>query len=722
MQATRGGPTARCTATRILTKFPFVPRIHSWFPLLVVLLGSVLLPARVDAQAGTADSFAWNAPEALELVERARSAREALGASGALETFRADVEGHIYFFVDPEIPLLPSRLLIRVDQVAVEVAWEAPGRLQQHLVGERSEERLPVRDFDYYLDRLTLVPYGFGDEIRVGAGQDVARVPHPFARTAPGTSPPYDYRLGDTVTLTLAGAESPVRVIQVAVRPRSREEPGFVGTIDVDVDSGSIVRMGFTFTPASYVDPRNDRVAVQVEYGLWDGRFWLPSEQRIEVRREVPGVDLGVGTVIRSVLRVSDYRLNTTLPDVVRSRPPFTALPPIDRRAHDFRTGLYGNLDRDGMTDVTVDSDVEALRETATSIVREAAGSGLSSSRLFAEGASSIVRYDRAEGTRFGIGGSISPYPGTRLRAAIGYAAASRDAQFDVALEAEAGPDWVASLRAGRARVLDLGLVPGASGVVSSLGAAFGIEDYRDPYLSSGLQFALIRPLDSSPEIRFVLGVEGIRSLNLEHTSAPFDEDHSFRPVRRVTADEFISASFGIRSGLEAPFGGRGTLDGEISAVGGQSGAGLSAGVRLDQTWRGTDPGRHLDFSMAGWLWTGDEILQAHRLIGGRGTVPGYPYRSFAGTRAVAASLAGTVPLSGLVSARGGLYGGWTGGSTESVAQLWGAEGTDGIVPALSVGIALGWDILRIDLARGLAEDGEWQVLVSVDPAWWPWL
>jgi hypothetical protein len=38
-----------------------------------------------------------------------------------------------------------------------------PGPGRQRIVGERSETRLPVRDFRYYLDRLTLVQYGFGD-------------------------------------------------------------------------------------------------------------------------------------------------------------------------------------------------------------------------------------------------------------------------------------------------------------------------------------------------------------------------------------------------------------------------------------------------------------------------------------------------------------------------------------------------------------------------------
>jgi hypothetical protein len=226
------------------------------------------LPHPLPAQ--TTEAEGWNEPRVLELVQRAREARRTLITHGGLESYRALTEGHIYFFVDPEEG---ERALIRLDQVAVELRWQAPDIVQQHILGNRSETRLPVREFRYYLDRLTLVQYGFGDEIQVGSGMDVAGVPHPFA-PLPGGDPnlaPYDFRLADSLAIRLPGEPEPIRMHELEVRPRDPAAPGILGRVLVDRRSGSIVRMQFTFTPASYVDRRTDRIEVELDYGLWEG-------------------------------------------------------------------------------------------------------------------------------------------------------------------------------------------------------------------------------------------------------------------------------------------------------------------------------------------------------------------------------------------------------------------------------------------------------------------
>ena len=291
------------------------------------------------------ESAAWDGPEALELVARGRQAREDLAASVDLQTYEARIEGHVYFFIDPE---QGERYLIRVDQIATEVHWMAPDLVRQRVVGERSETRLPVQEFDYYLDRLTLVPHGFADEIQIGSGLDVRGVPHPFAQDAHTGGPegaPYEFRLGESLSLSVPGRTEPIRIQEIGVRPRNQDLPGILGTIHVDLLSGSIVRMAFTFTPASYVDPRNERISVELDYGLWEGRHWLPNEQRIEVRREIPAVDIGVGTVIRAVLQVRGYTFDTPLPESFRSAPAVTFAPLEERISYPFFAELYDRME-----------------------------------------------------------------------------------------------------------------------------------------------------------------------------------------------------------------------------------------------------------------------------------------------------------------------------------------------------------------------------------------
>jgi len=37
--------------------------------------------------------------------------------------------------------------------------------------------------------------------------------------------------------------------------------------------------------------------------------------------------------------------------------------------------------------------------------------------------------------------------------------------------------------------------------------------------------------------------------------------------------------------------------------------------------------------------------------------------------------------------------------------------------PSVGAGVALLWDVIRVDAVRGL-DDGEWEWIVSVNPAW----
>lgn len=674
-------------------------------------------------ETGSTESPAWNGPEVLELVALARRARETLATSTDLQTYEARTEGHVYFFLDPE---QGERTLIRVDQIASEVRWMAPDYLRQRVVGERSETRLPVRDFDYYLDRLTLVPHGFADGIEVGSGHDVQGVPHPFApalRHDPSDddrgAEAYDFLLGQSLALSVPGRSEPIRIQEIAVRIRNLDAPGILGTVHVDVASGSIVRMAFTFTPASYVDPRNERISVELDYGLWEGRYWLPNEQRIEVRREMPTLDIGVGTVIRAVLQVRDYTFNAPLPESFPSLPGVVFAPVQERRSYPFSVGLYDRMEEDDLSDLVVDPNLNELRARAVELLATAAPSGVSPLRFRISALSSAVRHDRVEGLRIGVGGSLRPSAGVQIRGDVGYPTAEARPQGTLRIERSVTPAWTVAV-ATRLRGLDgLGLSPGSAPLLSTFGALARGEDYLDPYWVSAGGFSIEHQANPSRAISFAMSIERHSSAKLKLSSAPLDGSRGFRPVRAVTGGEFFRLDIGLRQSLSLAAGGRGLGTIRATLLRGQEGGGIGILSEVEERWGAASRAREIELRATSWNWLGDPLPQGHRLLGGRGTVPGFPYRQWIGRHALAASLIGSTDGWGpWIRFRTGLHAGWSDGGDPLVEEAWKAESSGGPRTSVSIGLGLAWDIVRLDLARGLG-GGEWQLLFSFDRRWW---
>ena len=61
----------------------------------------------------------------------------------------------------------------------------------------------------------------------------------------------------------------------------------------------------------------------------------------------------------------------------------------------------------------------------------------------------------------------------------------------------------------------------------------------------------------------------------------------------------------------------------------------------------------------------------------------------------------------------------WTEITTVSrqAAENFGVTNSEGVRPSLGAGIGLFWDVVRVDAARGI-DGGEWEWMVSVNPAW----
>ena len=168
-------------------------------------MGAVLALAAFAGPAAAQEGD-WNAPRAMELIQRAQERRQVALSDTGMVDYQADARGYVYFYLDRRDT--GERTLVKTDQVALDVYWKAPNLSKQRIIGLRDERALPT-NIRYHEDHLTVVQDNFGDLIRLGDGDEVRDVRHPAGPAGPVQ---YDYRLADSTSIRLPGSEEPVRV------------------------------------------------------------------------------------------------------------------------------------------------------------------------------------------------------------------------------------------------------------------------------------------------------------------------------------------------------------------------------------------------------------------------------------------------------------------------------------------------------------------------------
>lgn len=674
---------------------------------LLAALTAFVAPLGAAAQEADRVGDGWNSPHAIELVERARARRALPDPDSGLVNYRAEAGGYLYYYLDHADS--EERTLVKVDQIALEVYWAAPNRTKQRIIGLRAEEKLPSR-IHYHLDHLTVVQNEFDDRIRMGDGDEVRDVLHP---AAPGAAEVYDYRLADSLAIHLPGQTEPILVYEVEVRPKEPDTPAFVGSLFLDRATAAIVRMTFTFTPASYVDPQIDYIHVSLENGLWEGRYWLPNEQRLEIRRQLRVLDLPAGGVIRGVMRIRDYRINEPIPAVLFQGAPVTALPKSIRERHAFEEGIFAGLEAEGLAPP---ADLEALRHKAGALAGLRSLSGLPRLRLALPNASSFLRYNRAEGLFLGAGGSYAPSATTRLEVAAGWAFGASHAPATITLHHAPNDATRVRLRVEHDALRDVGLRPGTPGILNSIQAALFADDDLDPYHASGVALAVSRSVGGAWRIEGGLAWERHRPASLVTTHAPFDDQASFRPVRPVADGTLVSATASISRPLPPARPDGWTLALRVEGGSFESEPFVRPVLEASIHETSADHRRELHLRGTAGFVTGDAPPQKLFLLGGRGTLPGYPYRAFAGDRfALAEGEASHAVLAPWLRLR--LLGavGWTAFGDRTPPADWGVAATNGARASIGTGVGLLYDVVRVDLVRGL-HDGRWQTTFSVHP------
>lgn len=617
----------------------------------------------------------------------------------------------------------------QIEQIATRLRWRRDGSFEQRVVGHRIQAASLSPSVLTYLRGALVAPILYGESLQLFATDTTRQADPPEGAKAAGAAAPRDdasgrdeeradkrqpayesihpfseardtyYRFegGDTVAV-LHLPERTVRVVRVRVTPR-RWPTGpallFAGDIDLDAERHHIVRMRGRLialnSEAGFAVRLLGRVArgvayIELENAEFEGRYWLPYRQRIELQATSPLTDSRA--VIRIVTRFRDHRLDLApvVDDAaggaevgarhaavaaVGTAPAGTALagtaPVVAADATGAATGLVSaavshaagadappdsaGRPRFRLTFAPADTisrfdgwSWEPGEATAPLSARDfddvappdLRADGPPVLRFGVRRFSDAVRYNRVEGLFTGVGATLDfrdAAPGLTLHGNAGWAWAEETPRGALELSLRRGP-WEATARAGRdlAHTNDFASPWERGGTVFMLLGADDAYDYVD---RRDVTLALSRALaggDSRLRIEAGWAEDHPEERRLLHR--PFVDD-TLRPNRPVEPGRYVLTRLTLEHGRSVQIG--------------SLRPGIGAGLTLEQAtgelaWRRVEGRLHLRTMHGPWTLAArlDAGIVASDApppqtlyeIGTWTTLPGYGYKEFAGDRA----------------------------------------------------------------------------------------
>jgi hypothetical protein len=677
----------------------------------------------LPAQHSSAQS--WNDARSRALVERATARRVEQLADTGLRDFKAVAHGYVIFLAQVGEGLAEPPKVVKADELVNEIYWKAPNLSKQRIVARRDTLLLPT-DINYHRDHLGIVQNNFPAIIRLGDGDEVRDVPHPLS--AQGLAA-YDFAITDSLPLNLPGRT--IILYEVKVRPREDRQPRIIGAVYIDRDDAQVVRMAFNFTRAAFLDKALEDLFVVIENGLIGGRFWLPRKQEIEIRRGGTWLDFPIRGIIRGRWEIGDYQVNAGLPYSLFQGPEITAAPPAVRDTFHFSGRVLDSLPPD--VRAVTDAEIRAVQQEARALVRAQALRRPQTLTLSALGASDFVRFDRAEG--LAVGGGVA----TRFGRGLDVQLRGRYGIDDRAVKGSATAGWrspsVGLRLFGLRDFREAGDVQERSRLVNSIAAQEFGADATDPYRAEGGGVGLDAFDVHGLRLRLDATVEQQRALTIRATPAQgtFPRILPATPLRaarlslvvdRATALSFfgteVRASAELRAsrlttgdparpiptttlgraflslGVERPFG-RQRL--ALQTYAGHVGTTRAHGLMPPQEW----------------LWFGGPL-----------TAPGYDYHELGALSAVSQRVEWRTPIA-VPAVPLGRFGKVPGEATLApfvqgtfvrTARADDAAHPDGIYPSAGVALMPFFELVRVQLARGL-RNGRWSLNVDVSRDFW---
>jgi hypothetical protein len=197
-----------------------------------------------------------------------------------------------------------------VDEVVSRVSWRRDGYLHQDVVGHRTRVLVPLPyTLATIFEDVWVIPHLYGARIYSPLGGAAAL--NPFSASGPRY---YRYQAEDTVRIRLP--DEVLTLVPINVRPRVNPNTSdlrlVVGTFYLDVARAAVARARVGFAGPDRILPRTlgqIETFIELENGLWEGRFWLPFRQRRDIFFE--SRLLGGGVTARVVNRFVDIDMNT---------------------------------------------------------------------------------------------------------------------------------------------------------------------------------------------------------------------------------------------------------------------------------------------------------------------------------------------------------------------------------------------------------------------------
>ena len=678
----------------------------------------------------------WNDPRTMAVVRTAVVHRAEQLADTGLVEYQATAHGYLTFLVQLGAGFPTPPKIVRTDQLALQVYWRSPNLSKQRIIGRRDTTLLPT-DINYHRDHLGIVQNNFPNIIRLGDGDEVHDVPHPLSPIGLSL---YDYEIADSLRIAIPGQT--FDVYEVKVRPKDESNPGVVGALFLDRHTGQVVRMAFSFTRAALIDPSLEDISIVLENGLIGTKYWLPRHQEIEIRRTGSWFDYPVRGIIRGRWEVSDYKINDPVPIQTFGGPEYEQASPQVLAQYPWHGNILDSLPPD--VAVTTDEDVHRVQAEARALVREQALRRAEATRLSARGVSDFASVNRVQGLALGFGVEQHLAGGFSVAARPNYGIDERT------LRGAASLNWRnatgAVLRLYGERVLaDASTEPERSRIVNSLAAQEFGSDATEPYDLRAAGAELQLPAGG---VRWTFGAAreyqravAIHARPAQGTFAPTIPALDYEPWHySLSAERGTPISLGT-------FALTGTLRLDAWHLAQQdkcpvTQAGTACAIAPRDTRRAqiladitgalgpVGIAAHTDAAIADA--GGARVAPQQRVyFGGPITAPGYEIHGLVGTRGVSQRVELRMPVP-FPSVSLGTFG--RSPTRATLAPFFNVAVLDGpnnapntpdltraarIFPSVGVGVLGFFDLVRVDVARGLRTGGRWTFSIDVTRDFW---
>ncbi len=716
---------------------------------------------------GTASPYADSATEAL--VARARERHRTQDA--AVHDYRARLRTRLDATAGRGgfarfLPLI-------VEEQESELTWQAPNDVKVVTLGRRFRSAFRNVRPDSRLTRPWFVPRFLGDSIRLMGGEDFPSraAIHPLSA---GADAYYRYAIEDSMTLALPGRT--VRAIGVRVTPVRADASLIAGEIWLDAATAETVRLSFVFvgrrlwvdsigpTPRDTARADHDdnlaqrilRVSADLEYGLYDERYWLPYRQAVSLEVQLPWFK-NLVVPVNFITTFSGVRVNENRPIVFAEIPADSDTTSHNRGrrseqrrrcsreegvtiaaaaggAGGARGATHEEEDQNCViqgrwtggryeVDLPADSvllgyqgwsdslrfdlspaDAERLSDLRSDVLNTLEQlpdslTGRPRLHLAFDQLTDIVRYNRAEGLSLGAGYEWRlGVPFVYLLAKARYAFTDARLQASLTVRRDA-PGSRLELSAFREMRDADPLAPGL-GFGNSMSALWLARDDGDYVFVQGVEGRYQRPLGQTADLELSLrGAEESAPQKLARAglNAAFGGSGTFPSNGPVLPGRYLVALAGV-SGGERPFSWRAAVEGT---------AGDRRHVRGWVTATGRAPlVLGLDLTAIGWIGAGagDSVPQREFRLGGARTLRGYAAGAFRGASAWAAS-------ADLGLSRGTI-------APVLFADVGGVAPATfrfgGVAASVGAGVSLLGGLARFDVARPVAPVARWRVSLTV--------